>query len=151
MKIKFLVPALLSLACTCVSAQTGEKSIGISTGIHTNLGIKHPMWGVSLGYNFMEDFRIVPSFEYSAPLHDKVWNTSLDVHYLLHAGNAFTLYTLAGATLLYDGKLHIAPAFGAGFDYALFRHISIGIRARYHQFIPNTDFLLFSAVCNYLF
>jgi hypothetical protein len=150
MKTKFLVSALLAMACTCVSAQTGEKSIGISAGIHTDFGIKHPIWGVSFGYGLTDQFRIAPSFEYCAPSHDKRWNIGLEAHYLLLTGNSFTVYPIAGPSLLYDGKLNIGASLGAGFDYALSDHIALVLRAKY-QFTAHTDFLLFSAGCNYSF
>ncbi|MDR2808964.1 MAG: porin family protein [Tannerellaceae bacterium] len=151
MKNKMFIFMLLAAVYTFASAQTGEKSVGLSTGFNTDLGIEHPNWGIHFGYNFTDRFRIAPSFDYYAPAHNTVWDINLDAHYFLVTGNKFTVYPVVGASVLYRHNLKAGANLGAGVDYELSSHIALVLQAKYQFLIKHTDYILFSIGCNYLF
>ncbi len=97
---------VLVLAIFCVTTMTqaqskGEMSVGAQVAFgsgdsYSNVGI-----GAKFRYNVIDNLRIEPSFTYFLEKdYLSMWDISANAHYLFPVGSRFTLYPLAGLSVM---------------------------------------------------
>ena len=145
MKKLCLLAAILLISLTTVFAQKGEKSIGFNLGYGSEIeGLK---LGVNFKYNFSDQFRVAPSFDYFFKKDGvTLWGINADANYLFDVGGDINLYPLAGIALIgvevgNYSDTELGANLGCGLDFILTSAISINVEAKY-QILNNWDQLI---------
>lgn len=169
MKKLFLVIVTV-LMTVSVSAQKGEKAIGLSLGYGTE--VKNLAIGAKFNYNITDPIQLSPSFNYFLKKDGvSAWEINADVHYLFSIAENLNLYPLAGLSFIgskfsygdvsgleeYLGvevedsgtSTNIGLNLGGGVSYGITDNISIGAELKYS--ISDFDQLVLSANIMYKF
>ena len=141
MKRLCLLTVVLLISLTTVSAQQqGEKSIGINAGYGSE--IESYKLGVNFKYNFSDQFRVAPSFEYYLERRGlSFWDANADANYLVYVGDGINAYPLAGLTLMRGSSKSFSNTefgvnLGGGIDFRLVDALDFNIEAKY-QILDN--------------
>jgi len=156
-KLCFLAVMLL-ISLTTVFAQQGEKSIGVNLGYGSE--IESLKLGVNFKYNFSDQFRVAPSFDYFFEKnHVTLWGINADANYLFNVADGINVYPLAGLALIgasYSGILgnssdtELGINLGGGVDFRLTDEVDFNIEAKY-QILDHWDQLVLSFGISYRF
>lgn len=135
----FCVPVLmlaLFFASQPLSAQRGEKTLGISGGFasYNNGGCAT----VYFQYSFAEHVRIAPEVGYIFRNKGKSgFEGSLDMHFPFRVAKAFKLYPLAGVTFnnwSFSDRGSVSRGgldFGGGFDLYFTSQLKLSVQGKY--------------------
>ncbi len=113
-KSLIILAAMFCMTTTTVSAQEkGDMAAGVHLGIgagdsFTNFGL-----GAKYQWNVIDKLRLEPSFTYYFEKDNvSMWDLNVNVHYQFVLGNSFSVYPLAGLSLL--GTKVSVPEFDFG-------------------------------------
>ena len=149
-KLFFVICMMLMSVATF--AQQGKMTIGI----HGDYMIDSPKnfgFGANIGYEVIDNVRGVAEFNYFLKKdHVSAWNVDVNAEYLFRAGEAFTIYPLAGISLLgwswegggSDSKLGLN--LGAGVEYQLSSNLALKAEYNYKTQYDGGSFLKFGVV-----
>lgn len=140
---------------TVVSAQTGEKTLGIAGGYASyNDGGYSDIY---FQYTFAPHFRIAPEIGYVFRNEGKTgFEISADMHFPFRIAKAFNVYPLAGLTFnnwsyRHDGHASRAGLdFGAGFDIYLTSNLKLNLQGKY-SVMNDTSGAFFNMGIGYVF
>lgn len=150
---KILMIACMMLMGTAAFAQQGATSVGanVNYGLHSdykNFGV-----GVKAQWEFMNNIRIEPSFNYFFKKdYCTMWDVNMNLHYLIPAGSV-KIYPLAGLTLLgskvevlgvSDSDSDFGLNLGAGVEFPLTEAIKLNLEGKY-QIVKDWDRPVISA------
>jgi len=152
---KFFFVICMMLMSVATFAQQGKMTIGI----HGDYKIDSPKnfgIGANIGYEVIDNVRGVAEFNYFFKKdHVSYWNVDVNAEYLFRVGDAFTIYPLAGITLLgskvdsdyggaSDSKLGLN--LGAGVEYQLTENLALKAEYNYKTQWNGNSFLKFGVV-----
>lgn len=131
-----LLVAISLIGAQEVSAQRGEKTLGVAGGFATyNNGGYADLY---FQYSFANHFRIAPEIGYVFRNEGKsAFELSVDMHFPFRIARGFAVYPLAGFTFnnwSYAGDGHASRAgadFGAGFDIYLTSNLKLNLQGKY--------------------
>jgi outer membrane autotransporter barrel domain len=167
-KLGLLVAAII-ISATTVFAQKGEKSVGVNLGY--GLDIESVKIGANFKYNFTDEIRVAPSFDYFLKKNNvTMWAVNADANYLFNVAEGIKVYPLAGLALVgvsFDGfSYDLGPGMsiesdgvsntelginlGAGADFRLTEVIDFNVEAKY-QIVDNWNQLVLSVGVSYKF
>ena len=154
MKKLCLLAVVMFIGLTNVFAQKGAKSIGANIGYSSE--IQALKLGVNFKYHFSNQFRVVPSFDYSFKKYNtSYWNVNVDANYLYGIGDGIDAYSLSGLTLLgiKDGSYsdtEFGANIGGGVDFYLTDALDLNVEAKY-QILNNWSQLVASIGLSFRF
>jgi len=160
MKKLCLLAVVLLISLTTVFAQKGQKSVGVSLGYGSEM--ETLKLGVNFKYNFSDQFRVAPSFDYYLKKNGaSFWGVNADANYLFNVGNGINVYPLAGLALIgvsidgyYETGKYTDTEFGAnlggGLDFGLSSAIDLNVEAKY-QILDNWNQFVVSAGISFKF
>lgn len=142
MKKFFLVFAAMFVLAASASAQSkGDMAAGIKFDYGTGDNLSNIGLGVKYQYNVIDNLRIEPSFTYFFKKDNiSMWDISANVHYQFELADRFTLYPLAGLSVMgvkasYGGFSASDNDFGVnlgvGCDFDLTDYLILDVEAKY--------------------
>lgn len=154
MKKILLLIAVLVIGIGSLSAQKGQKALGINLNYGTE--IETVGLGAKFQYGFTEAIRGELAFNHFFEKDGlKMWDLGATAHYLLPLSDKTTFYPLAGLCFT---KLSASGAstsdwganLGCGIEYGLTEALSVGLEAKY-QFASDLDQAIFNLGFTYKF
>lgn len=147
-KLFFVICMMLMSVATF--AQQGKMTIGI----HGDYMIDSPKnfgIGANVGYEVINNVRGVAEFNYFFKKEGTgLWNVDVNAEYLFKVGDAFTVYPLAGITLLgttgEGSESKLGLNLGAGVEYQLMENLALKAEYNYKTQWNGNSFLKFGVV-----
>ena len=99
---KLFIICLLAFIGLNVQAQTkSDKAAGVNISYGTKDGFSNFGIGAKFQYNFTDAIRIEPSATYFFKKdYTSMWDVNVNLHYLFSVADKFTIYPLAGVSLV---------------------------------------------------
>ena len=99
---KLFIICLMAFIGLSVSAQTkGDMAAGVNISYGTKDGFSNFGIGGKFQYSFTNALRIEPSATYFFKKdYTSMWDINVNLHYLFHVADKFTVYPLAGLSLV---------------------------------------------------
>ena len=100
---RFFVIALVAFIGMSVQAQSvkGDMAAGVNVAYGTKDGFSNFGIGAKFQYNLSDAIRIEPSATYFFKKdYTKMWDANVNIHYLFNVAEKFTVYPLAGVSLV---------------------------------------------------
>ena len=149
-KLFFVICMMLMSVATF--AQQGKMTLGI----HGDYMIDSPKnfgLGANVGYEVLNNVRGVAEFNYFFKKdYVSMWNVDVNAEYLFKAGDAFTIYPLAGVSLLglsWEGggsDSELGLNLGAGVEYQLSENLALKAEYNYKTNYDGNSFIKFGVV-----
>lgn len=134
---KVLMIAVMMLLSVGAFAQAGTVGIGANLNYGTDDNYSNLGLGAKIKYEFVTNFRADASAKYFFKKDEvSYWNTNINLNYLFHIGDKFTVYPIAGIGLLgfkvddYSDSA-LAFNFGPGCEYAIGDNLKLEAEAVY--------------------
>lgn len=151
---KIFMVAVMMLMSVGAFAQAGQMGFGANLNYGTDDGYSQLGIGAKFKYEFIDNLRGEASAKYFLKKDDiSYWNANLNINYLFHIGDKFTVYPIGGIGLLgfkvadYSDSC-LAFNFGPGCEYALTDNLKLEAEAIYQTGSKNSvtwDWYIFSA------
>ena len=100
---RFFIIALVAFIGMSVQAQNvkGDMAAGVNVAYGTKDGFSNFGIGAKFQYNLSDAIRIEPSATYFFKKdYTKMWDANVNIHYLFNVAEKFTVYPLAGVSLV---------------------------------------------------
>ena len=100
---RFFIIALVAFIGMSVQAQSvkGDMAAGVNVAYGTKDGLSNFGIGAKFQYNLSDAIRIEPSATYFFKKdYTKMWDINVNFHYLFNVAEKFTVYPLAGVSLV---------------------------------------------------
>ena len=100
---RFFIIALVAFIGMSVQAQSvkGDMAAGVNVAYGTKDGFSNFGIGAKFQYNLSDAIRIEPSATYFFKKdYTKMWDANVNIHYLFNVAEKFTVYPLAGVSLV---------------------------------------------------
>ena len=100
---RFFIIALVVFIGMSVQAQNvkGDMAAGVNVAYGTKDGFSNFGIGAKFQYNLSDAIRIEPSATYFFKKdYTKMWDANVNIHYLFNVAEKFTVYPLAGVSLV---------------------------------------------------
>ena len=100
---RFFIIALVAFIGMSVQAQNvkGDMAAGVNVAYGTKDGFSNFGIGAKFQYNLSDAIRIEPSATYFFKKdYTKMWDANVNIHYLFNVAEKFTVYPLAGVSLI---------------------------------------------------
>lgn len=157
---KMFIIALMAFIGMSVQAQSvkGDMAAGVNLAYGTKDGFSNFGIGAKFQYNLSDAIRIEPSATYFLKKdYTKMWDVNVNFHYLFNVAEKFTVYPLAGVSLVgvkfdfgdFDfGEVSASDTkfganLGAGAQYWLTESFALNFDVKY-QIVSDFDRPVFS-------
>ena len=157
---KVLMIAVMMLMSIGAFAQAGQMGVGANLNFGTDSGYSQFGIGAKFKYEFIENFRAEASAKYFLKKDEiSYWTANLNLNYLFHINDKFTVYPIGGIGLLGwkvgdHSDSTLAFNFGPGCEYAIADNLKLEAEAVYQFGSKNSvtwDWMIFSAGIVYNF